>query len=191
MHESGKATGRNQAIKSDETRKSPSRSLLPSKSSKSKQESSYFFAQLLLLAVCSSQRPQTTWCQRQCIQAPQSTWNRHGSLLRFRLVFFSFLDFFKGALLWVSTRLSIMISSAARQIEDIFTAAIFRAWLHVFGLRTNDASVERRKSEDDSTHEMLVTTVLTTNMVNNAMANCFMLCRTTSGVGYEDVQKKL
>ena len=99
MHESGKLTGRNEALKSDETRTSPSLSLPRSKSSESKQESSYFFAQLLLLAVCSSQCPQTTWCQRQWIQAPQSTWNRHGSLLRLRFVLFSFLDFFKGALL--------------------------------------------------------------------------------------------
>lgn len=83
-----------------------------------------------------------------------------------------------------------MISSAAHQIEDFFTTAIFRAWLYVFGLETNDVSVEGRKSGDDSTHEMPVTAALTTNKVNNAMANCFVFCMKTSGVGCEDVQKK-
>jgi hypothetical protein len=64
-----------------------------------------------------------------------------------------------------------MISSTVRQIEDIFTTAILRACLHVFGLGTNDLSVERCKSGDDSVHEMLFPTALTTKMVNTAMAN--------------------
>jgi hypothetical protein len=53
-----KMTGRNQALKPDETKTSPS--LPPSKSSDSKQESMYFFAPLLLLAACSSECPHTT-----------------------------------------------------------------------------------------------------------------------------------
>lgn len=50
--------------------------------------------------------------------------------------------------------------------------------------------MEGRKSGDDSTHEMPVTAALTTNTVNNAMANCFVFCMKTSGVGCEDVRAK-
>ena len=90
-------------------------------------------AQLLMLAVRSSQYLPTTWWQLQSIQAPRSTSNRHGPRLRLRI---RFLSFFKGALLPNSNRMVVDRElNMGAQLEDILSAVIryLDAWHNLVG----------------------------------------------------------
>lgn len=84
--------------------------------------------------------------------AHQSSSERHGPLLRFRLRL-RLLSFFKAASLLNFNRVveRALLIIGVQRFEDIFSTAgtNLRSWLNVVGLGPKDVRTERQMSEDD------------------------------------------